>query len=110
MQPYAVYINEAALGSVPRSGLQREKVMNFTRFLAENPNTTGGFFRARRRAQNRSGENHWPPCRDVLGRPRSFRNQSHAHQISGQVILPPGRPTLIEMNYRELEKKFGRTQ
>jgi DNA mismatch repair protein MutL len=23
---------------------------------------------------------------------------------------PHGRPTLIEMNYRELEKKFGRTQ
>jgi DNA mismatch repair protein MutL len=23
---------------------------------------------------------------------------------------PHGRPTLIEMNFRELEKKFGRTQ
>ena len=23
---------------------------------------------------------------------------------------PHGRPTLIEMNYRELERKFGRTQ
>jgi len=23
---------------------------------------------------------------------------------------PHGRPTLIEMNYRELEKKFGRAQ
>ena len=43
MQPYAAYINEAALGSVPRSGLQREKVMNFIRFLADNPNTTGDF-------------------------------------------------------------------
>ena len=43
MQPYAVYINEAALDSVPRSGRQREQVMNFIRLLAENPNTTGDF-------------------------------------------------------------------
>ena len=43
MQPYAVYINQAALGSMPRSGLQREEVMSFIRFLAENPNSAGDF-------------------------------------------------------------------
>ena len=43
MQPYSVYINEAALASAPRSGQNREKVMNFIRSLADNPNTKGDF-------------------------------------------------------------------
>jgi hypothetical protein len=43
VRPYAIYINEAALNSAPCSGQQREKVMNFIRSLADNPNTKGDF-------------------------------------------------------------------
>lgn len=43
MQPYAVYINEAALASAPRSGSQRQTVMRFISSLAENPFATGDF-------------------------------------------------------------------
>ncbi|HZF00907.1 MAG TPA: hypothetical protein VE344_03330 [Methylomirabilota bacterium] len=43
MRPYAIYINEAALASAPKSGWQREKVMGFIRSLADNPNTPGDF-------------------------------------------------------------------
>jgi hypothetical protein len=43
MRPYAIYISEAALNSAPRSGRQREKVMQFIRSLADNPNTSGDF-------------------------------------------------------------------
>lgn len=43
MRPYAIYINEAALDSAPRSGLQREKIFSFIRSLADNPNTLGDF-------------------------------------------------------------------
>jgi hypothetical protein len=43
MRPYAIYISEAALNSAPRSGWQREKVMQFIRSLADNPNTSGDF-------------------------------------------------------------------
>ena len=43
MRPYAIYINEAALASAPRSGIQREKLMRFIRSLAENQNTVGDF-------------------------------------------------------------------
>ncbi|MSU57896.1 MAG: hypothetical protein EXS35_06890 [Pedosphaera sp.] len=43
MQSYAVYINEAALASAPRSGSQRQLVMRFVRALADNPFTTGDF-------------------------------------------------------------------
>jgi mRNA-degrading endonuclease RelE of RelBE toxin-antitoxin system len=43
MRPYAVYINEAALKAAPRSGLQREQVMNFIRSLADNPNAPDDF-------------------------------------------------------------------
>jgi DNA mismatch repair protein MutL len=31
-------------------------------------------------------------------------------QCAMPYTCPHGRPTLIEMNYRELEKKFGRQQ
>ena len=90
MQPYAVYINQAALGSVPRSGLQREQVMGFIRFPAENPNTAGDFSEINDAQRAVQVKIIGPLCRDVLGRPRCFKNQSHAHQISGQMILPPG--------------------
>lgn len=43
MQPYSVYINEGALDLALRSGIQRQKVMNFIRSLATNPNSTGDF-------------------------------------------------------------------
>ena len=43
MRPYAIYINEVALSFAPRSGWQREKVMQFIRSLADNPNTLGDF-------------------------------------------------------------------
>ncbi|MGH7976289.1 MAG: hypothetical protein ACREDS_13215 [Limisphaerales bacterium] len=43
MRPYAIYINEAALASAPKSGWQREKVMDFIRSLADNPNMPGDF-------------------------------------------------------------------
>lgn len=43
MRPYAIYINEAALASAPRSGAQWEKLLRFIRSLADNPNTPGDF-------------------------------------------------------------------
>ena len=43
MRPYAIYINEAALASAPRSGVQREKLAHFIRSLADNPNASGDF-------------------------------------------------------------------
>ena len=43
MRPYAIYINEAALLSAPKSGIQRQQVMDFIRSLANNPNTPGDF-------------------------------------------------------------------
>ncbi len=43
MRPYAIYISEAALNSAPRSGRQRERLMQFIRSLADNPNTSGDF-------------------------------------------------------------------
>ena len=43
MRPYAVFINEQALATVPRSGIQREQVMKFIRSLADQPNTAGDF-------------------------------------------------------------------
>jgi hypothetical protein len=46
MRPYVIYINEAALNSAPRSGLPREKVFNFIRSLADNPNMPGDFSEA----------------------------------------------------------------
>jgi len=43
MRPYAVYINEAALASAPRSGPQHKLVMRFVSSLGENPFATGDF-------------------------------------------------------------------
>ena len=43
MRPYAIYINEAALAFAPKSGGHRERIMNFIRSLAGNPNTSGDF-------------------------------------------------------------------
>jgi hypothetical protein len=43
MLAYAVFINEQALATAPRSGTQRERVMKFVRSLADNPNTAGDF-------------------------------------------------------------------
>ena len=43
MRTYAVYINQAALDSAPRSGNQQRMVMRFVRSLAENPFTNGDF-------------------------------------------------------------------
>jgi hypothetical protein len=43
MRPYAVFINEQALASAPKSGSQMRRVMDFIRSLANNPNTLGDF-------------------------------------------------------------------
>lgn len=43
MQPYAVYINEAALAFALRSGSQHTMVMRFVASLAENPFAAGDF-------------------------------------------------------------------
>ena len=43
MRPYAVYINEDALASAPRSGSQHRMVMHFVASLAENPFAAGDF-------------------------------------------------------------------
>jgi cyanophycinase-like exopeptidase len=43
MRPYAIYINESALGSAPRAGAARERLMRFIRSLADNPHTLGDF-------------------------------------------------------------------
>ncbi len=43
MRPYAVFINEQALASAPKSGPQIRRVMDFVRSLANNPNAVGDF-------------------------------------------------------------------
>jgi hypothetical protein len=43
MQPYAVYINQKALASAPRSGTQRTLVMGFIYSLGGNPFINGDF-------------------------------------------------------------------
>jgi hypothetical protein len=43
MRAYAVFINEAALATAPRSGFQREMVMKFIRSLADRSNINGDF-------------------------------------------------------------------
>ena len=43
MRPYAIYINQAALNSAPRSGLQRDRLMKFLRSLADHPDIAGDF-------------------------------------------------------------------
>lgn len=43
MRPYAVFINEKALATAPKSDPQIRHVMSFIRSLADNPNTIGDF-------------------------------------------------------------------
>ena len=43
MRPYALYINEAVLAFAPQSGVPRQRLLNFIRSLADNPNTPGDF-------------------------------------------------------------------
>jgi len=43
MRPYAVYINQSALDSSPKSSEQRRLISAFVRWLADNPNYTGDF-------------------------------------------------------------------
>ena len=43
MRLYQVYINQEALASTPRSGLQRRRVMDFINSLAANPFSVGDF-------------------------------------------------------------------
>jgi hypothetical protein len=43
MLPYAVYINQLALDSAPKSGPQRQLVADFVRWLADHPNFPGDF-------------------------------------------------------------------
>jgi hypothetical protein len=43
MRLYAVYINEQALATAPRSGVERDRVMKVIHSLAANPNTAGDF-------------------------------------------------------------------
>jgi hypothetical protein len=43
MRPYVVFINEQALGSIPRAGESLVAILKFVRSLAENPNAPGDF-------------------------------------------------------------------
>ena len=43
MRPYAVYINQSALDSAPKTGTQRQLVLDFIRWLPNNPNFAGDF-------------------------------------------------------------------
>jgi hypothetical protein len=43
MRPCAVFINEQVLATAPRSGRQRESVMQFIRSLANHPDSAGDF-------------------------------------------------------------------
>ena len=43
MQPYEVYMHFGLLESVPKSGIQRRKIMDFIYSLREHPDTQGDF-------------------------------------------------------------------
>jgi len=43
MRPYEVYVHSALLESVPKSGSQRARIMDFIRSLREHPDTRGDF-------------------------------------------------------------------
>ena len=43
MRPYEVYMHLGLLDSVPKSGIQRRKIMEFIRSLREHPGTLGDF-------------------------------------------------------------------
>jgi DNA mismatch repair protein MutL len=52
---------------------------------------------------------HAVKANDVLAQPELESLLEDLRRCSMPYTCPHGRPTLIEMNYRELEKKFGRT-
>jgi hypothetical protein len=43
MRPYEVYVHSALLESVPKSGVQRARIMDFIYSLREHPDTRGDF-------------------------------------------------------------------
>ena len=51
---------------------------------------------------------HAVKANDPLGGPELENLVNDLRQCAMPYTCPHGRPTLIEMNYRELEKKFGR--
>jgi DNA mismatch repair protein MutL len=53
---------------------------------------------------------HAVKANDPLGAPELENLIEDLRHCAMPYTCPHGRPTLIEMNYRELEKKFGRTQ
>jgi len=53
---------------------------------------------------------HAVKANDPLARPELENLVDDLRHCTMPYTCPHGRPTLIEMNYRELEKKFGRTQ
>jgi DNA mismatch repair protein MutL len=53
---------------------------------------------------------HAVKANDPLGRAELENLVEDLRRCAMPYTCPHGRPTLIEMNYRELEKKFGRTQ
>ena len=53
---------------------------------------------------------HAVKANDPLGGPELENLVNDLRQCAMPYTCPHGRPTIIEMNYRELEKKFGRTQ
>jgi DNA mismatch repair protein MutL len=53
---------------------------------------------------------HAVKANDPLGGPELENLVNDLRSCSMPYTCPHGRPTLIEMNYRELEKKFGRQQ
>jgi len=53
---------------------------------------------------------HAVKANDPLGGPELDNLVADLRRCAMPYTCPHGRPTLIEMNYRELEKKFGRTQ
>jgi DNA mismatch repair protein MutL len=53
---------------------------------------------------------HAVKANDPLGGPELENLVEGLRHCAMPYTCPHGRPTLIEMNYRELEKKFGRTQ
>ena len=53
---------------------------------------------------------HAVKANDPLGGPELENLVEDSRRCAMPYTCPHGRPTLIEMNYRELEKKFGRTQ
>ena len=53
---------------------------------------------------------HAVKANDLLSRTELEKLVEDLRQCTMPYTCPHGRPTLIEMNYRELEKKFGRSQ